>query len=172
MKRITALVLSAVLLCGLFTGCGKQSAVSNPTLPTTTPTSPTAPTVSVVPEGRAVKNIIFMIADGGGYDNFTLANKVKQSMQSQGINQLAGAKTQITGNALSFNREGLLVALVVCLALAVTVICAKVIGAVLPMLAKKLGFDPAVMANPFITTIVDALSLLVYFFFAKTIILS
>ena len=78
----------------------------------------------------------------------------------------------ITGNALSFNREGLLVALVVCLALAVTVICAKVIGAVLPMLAKKLGFDPAVMANPFITTIVDALSLLVYFFFAKTIILS
>lgn len=78
----------------------------------------------------------------------------------------------ITGNAINFNREGLLVALVVCLALAVTVICAKVIGAVLPLLAKKLGFDPAVMANPFITTIVDALSLLVYFFFAKTIILS
>ena len=78
----------------------------------------------------------------------------------------------ITGNALSLNREGILVALVVCLALAVTVICAKVIGAVLPILAKKLGFDPAVMANPFITTIVDALSLLVYFFFAKTIILS
>ena len=78
----------------------------------------------------------------------------------------------IKGNALTFNREGLLVALVVCLALAVTVICAKIIGAVLPILAKKLGFDPAVMANPFITTIVDALSLLVYFFFAKTIILS
>ncbi|MBR6767984.1 MAG: magnesium transporter [Clostridia bacterium] len=78
----------------------------------------------------------------------------------------------ITGNNISFNREGLLVALVVCLALAVTVICAKIIGAVLPILAKKLGFDPAVMANPFITTIVDALSLLVYFFFAKMIILS
>jgi len=78
----------------------------------------------------------------------------------------------IKGNAISLNREGLLVALVVCLALAVTVICAKIIGAVLPILAKKLGFDPAVMANPFITTIVDALSLLVYFFFAKTIILS
>ncbi|MBR6767929.1 MAG: magnesium transporter [Clostridia bacterium] len=78
----------------------------------------------------------------------------------------------IKGNAISLNREGLLVALVVCLALAVTVICAKIIGAVLPILAKKLGFDPAVMVNPFITTIVDALSLLVYFFFAKTIILS
>ena len=78
----------------------------------------------------------------------------------------------IRNNAISLNKEGLLVALVVCLALAVTVICAKIIGAILPLLAKKLGFDPAVMANPFITTIVDALSLLVYFFFAKTIILS
>lgn len=78
----------------------------------------------------------------------------------------------IQNNALSFSKDGLLVALVVCLALAVTVIFAKIIGAILPLLAKKLGFDPAVMANPFITTIVDALSLLVYFFFAKAIILA
>ena len=55
------------------------------------------------------------------------------------------------------------VALVVCLTLAFTVICAKLVGCCLPMLAKKLGFDPAVMASPFITTIVDALSLLIYF---------
>lgn len=41
-----------------------------------------------------------MIADGGGYDNFTLANKVKQTMQAEGINKLAGAKTQITSNLL------------------------------------------------------------------------
>lgn len=56
-----------------------------------------------------------------------------------------------------------IVALVVCLTLAITVLIAKVIGAILPMLGKQLGFDPAVMASPFITTIVDALSLLVYF---------
>ena len=55
------------------------------------------------------------------------------------------------------------VALVVGLTLAVTVLIAKIVGCTLPMLAKKLGFDPAVMASPFITTIVDALSLLVYF---------
>ncbi len=55
----------------------------------------------------------------------------------------------------------------VCLTLGVTVVMAKLVGCVLPMLAKKLGFDPAVMASPFITTIVDALSLLVYFLFAK-----
>ena len=55
-----------------------------------------------------------------------------------------------------------MVALTVGLTLAVTVLCAKVVGCTLPMLAKKLGFDPAVMASPFSTTIVDALSLLVY----------
>ncbi len=55
------------------------------------------------------------------------------------------------------------VALVVGLTVFFTVILAKMVGCTLPMLAKKLGFDPAVMASPFITTIVDALSLLVYF---------
>lgn len=55
------------------------------------------------------------------------------------------------------------VALVVCVTMAATVLVAKIIGCTLPMVAKKLGFDPAVMASPFITTIVDALSLLVYF---------
>ena len=55
------------------------------------------------------------------------------------------------------------VALVVCLTLIVTVMIAKIIGCSLPILAKKIGFDPAVMASPFITTIVDAISLIVYF---------
>ena len=59
---------------------------------------------------------------------------------------------------------------VVCLALLVTVIIAKVVGAILPMVAKLMKVDPAVMASPFITTIVDALSLLVYFLFAKGIL--
>ena len=57
----------------------------------------------------------------------------------------------------------IMVALVVCITMALTVLVAKVIGCSLPMLAKKVGFDPAVMASPFITTIVDALSLLIYF---------
>ncbi len=60
-----------------------------------------------------------------------------------------------------------LVAAVVCATLLVTVVSAKLIGCTMPMAAKKLGFDPAVMAGPFITTIVDAVSLLVYFGFAK-----
>ncbi len=62
------------------------------------------------------------------------------------------------------------VALAVSLTVLFTVICAKMVGCTLPMLAKKLGFDPAVTASPFITTIVDALSLLVYFCIASTLL--
>ena len=57
----------------------------------------------------------------------------------------------------------LLVAVAVSLTLALTVVLAKLIGCTMPLLAKRLGFDPAVMASPFITTLVDALSLLLYF---------
>ena len=64
----------------------------------------------------------------------------------------------------------LMVDLVVCLALAVTVVVAKIVGCMLPMAAKALKLDPAVMASPFISTIVDALSLLVYFMFAKMLL--
>ena len=62
------------------------------------------------------------------------------------------------------------VAAVVCLTLVASVFFAKVVGCTLPMFAKKIGFDPAVMASPFITTIVDALSLAIYFQFATHIL--
>ncbi len=55
------------------------------------------------------------------------------------------------------------VALAVCVTLVLTVFCAKLVGCVLPLLSYRLGFDPAVMSSPFITTIVDAISLLIYF---------
>ena len=64
----------------------------------------------------------------------------------------------------------LMVDLVVCLALAVTVVLAKMVGCMLPLAAKAVKLDPAVMASPFISTIVDALSLLVYFLFAKSLL--
>ena len=61
------------------------------------------------------------------------------------------------------------VALVVCLTMLIAVIFAKIIGCSLPILAKAIGFDPAVMASPFITTIVDAVSLLAYFMIAQAV---
>lgn len=71
---------------------------------------------------------------------------------------------------LIIDRVTVLVALTVCATLVVTVIFAKILGAVLPMTVKRIGLDPAVMVSPFITTIVDALSLLVYFNFATFIL--
>ena len=62
------------------------------------------------------------------------------------------------------------VALVICLTMVFAVLCAKLVGCTLPLLAKRVGFDPAVMASPFITTIVDAISLLIYFRFATLIL--
>ena len=70
---------------------------------------------------------------------------------------------------LLFDRVTIAVATVVCLTLVAAEFIAKIIGCLLPMIAKKIGFDPAVMASPFITTIVDALSLLIYFSIATAI---
>ena len=58
--------------------------------------------------------------------------------------------------------NGFIVALVICISMLITVIIAKLIGAILPLLAKKLHLDPAVVASPFITTIVDVLCLTIY----------
>ena len=64
---------------------------------------------------------------------------------------------------LVIDKVNMSIASVVCLTLIITIIFAKIVGCTLPLLAKKVGFDPAVMASPFITTIVDALSLITYF---------
>lgn len=81
---------------------------------------------------------------------------------------LCAATLAVTNFAklMLFDKLSVLPALVICLTLVATVICAKVVGCSLPIVSKKLGFDPAVMSSPFITTIVDAISLIIYFQFA------
>ena len=71
---------------------------------------------------------------------------------------------------LFMDRVGVQVATIVFMNLLITVLIAKLVGCSLPMFAKKIGFDPAVMASPFITTIVDAISLMVYFQIAATLL--
>ncbi len=79
------------------------------------------------------------------------------------LSAVAFCKFMLVDRALLGNTElSVPVAAVVCLTLVFTVCIAKLVGCTLPMIAKKLGFDPAVMASPFITTIVDAVSLLIY----------
>ncbi len=68
------------------------------------------------------------------------------------------------------DRVGLMVAAVVCATLLAVVLVANIVGSCLPVLAKRLGFDPAVMASPLITTIVDAIALTIYFNIAKALL--
>lgn len=76
-------------------------------------------------------------------------------------------------DGLLFGVEGVdaMSALIISLSMFVTIILAKIVGASLPLVAKKCGLDPAVMASPFITTILDILSLLVYCFLATTFLI-
>ena len=78
---------------------------------------------------------------------------------------LCGATLAVCNFAkmLVVDRVDMQIAFLVCVTMMLTIIIAKLIGSSLPMFAKKIGFDPAVMASPFITTIVDALSLIIYF---------
>lgn len=81
------------------------------------------------------------------------------------------AKIWIVDRMLFNNTEiTFFVDLAICLTLIVEIIFAKFIGCTLPMLAKRIGFDPAVMSSPFITTIVDAISLLVFFAISTAVI--
>ena len=86
------------------------------------------------------------------------------------LSLLCFGKIMLVDRLLLGNPITLAVALVVCLTMAMTVLIAKIVGCTLPLAAKKIGFDPAVMASPFITTIVDALSLLVYFGIASALL--
>lgn len=84
---------------------------------------------------------------------------------------VAFAKVLIVDRLIMQNPEvTLAVALAVALALFATVIIAKLTGALLPIAAKGIGLDPAVMASPFITTLVDTVALILYFFIASAFV--
>ncbi len=93
---LTRLAAFIAIFAILLSGCHKQP--DAPSLPSTSATEAAIPSSSVTAEETAVKNVIFMIADGGGYDNFTLANKVKEELQSRGLNKISGARTEVTSN--------------------------------------------------------------------------
>ncbi len=79
-------------------------------------------------------------------------------------------KLMLVDFRLDFSQSNMLVALVVCLTIFAAIVVAKAVGSLLPLGAKLLKLDPAVMASPFITTIVDAIVLLVYFAIASRIL--
>lgn len=99
-----------------------------------------------------------------------IANFAKMMIFDRGdiISSVGNGAAFLTG--LPEIQVAMLVSLVVCIALVITVFCAKVVGAALPVMVKRIGLDPAVMASPIVTTLVDAISLLVYFIIASKLL--
>ena len=79
-------------------------------------------------------------------------------------------KTMLVDYKLHFSPESILSACIVCLTLFCAIVLAKLTASILPIAAKRIGFDPAVMASPFITTIVDTITLLIYFAIATSVL--
>ena len=109
---------------------------------------------------------------GISLQEITFADTFKVLWKELRVSVLCGATLAVTNfiKLLLIDRVTILVALVISLTILCTVVIAKLVGCSLPILAKRLGFDPAVMASPFITTIVDAVSLFIYFNIAGMIL--
>lgn len=105
-------------------------------------------------------------------DEITYKDTLKVIWKEIRVSLLCGITLAIAnfGKLLLIDKVSMEIALIVCATLIVTVLVAKFIGSSLPILAKKVGFDPAVMASPFITTIVDACSLIIYFRIASMLL--
>ncbi len=101
-------------------------------------------------------------------DEIEFSDLPKVIWKEMRVSLLVGVTLAVTNfiKLLLVEQVAPIIAFVVCLTLVVTVFAAKLLGCSLPMIVKKLGFDPAVTASPLITTIVDALSILIYFRFA------
>lgn len=115
--------------------------------------------------GNAGSQSSVTIIRGLSLDEVEYKDTLKVMWKELRVSLIVGITLASTNFAklIFIDKVSLDVAAVVCIALAVTVVIAKIVGCSLPILSKRLGFDPAVMANPFITTIVDSISLFVFF---------
>ncbi|MGM9624518.1 MAG: magnesium transporter, partial [Eubacteriales bacterium] len=122
--------------------------------------------------GNAGSQVSVTVIRGLSLDEITFSDWLRVLWKELRVSVICGV-TLAAANFLKllfFDRVSLAIAAVVCITLLVVIICAKIIACLFPIAAKHLGFDPAVMASPFITTIVDAVSLMMYFQMAKIIL--
>lgn len=122
--------------------------------------------------GNAGSQASVSVIRGLSLDEIQYKDTLKVIWKELRVSFLCGITLAIANFAklMLFDRVGLEISFIVCATLIITVMVAKLIGSSLPILAKKIGFDPAVMASPFITTIVDACSLLIYFKIASLLL--
>lgn len=122
--------------------------------------------------GNAGSQSSTVIIRGLALGNIKLRDAFKVLFKEFLISLIVGIILAIVnfGKILLIDRVGVNIALTVSITLLCTVVISKVVGGILPMLASKLKLDPAIMASPLITTIVDALSLIIYFTLATAIL--
>jgi magnesium transporter len=123
--------------------------------------------------GNAGSQSSTLIIRGMAVDEIQLSDVLRVLWKEFRVALLCGAAlaaVNILRMMLLGSEKNIFVSLTVSLALVSTVVLAKTIGCILPMAAKKLRLDPAVMASPVITTIVDAGSLILFFFFARLLL--
>lgn len=115
--------------------------------------------------GNAGSQASVTIIRGLALNEITFKDTFRIMLKEFSVSILCGITLAVAnfGKLMLIDRVSILVALVVCVTLIFSVIFSKLVGCLLPILAKQLKFDPTVMASPFITTIVDAISLLIYF---------
>ena len=122
--------------------------------------------------GNAGSQSSVTIIRGISMDEISFSDIFKVMWKEFRVSILCGITLAVAGfiKVILIDRVEILVALVVSITLCVTVLIAKFIGCSLPIIVKKMGFDPAVMVSPFITTAVDAVSLLLYFNIASALL--
>lgn len=115
--------------------------------------------------GNAGSQASVTVIRGLSLNEISFKDTFRVMIKELAVSMLCGVTLAIANfvKLMVIDRVSVTIALVVCLTLVFSVIFAKLVGCSLPILAKRLKFDPAVMASPFITTIVDAISLLIYF---------
>ena len=122
--------------------------------------------------GNAGSQSSVSIIRGLALDEIDYSDTFRILMKEFTVGAICGITLAVANFAklMLFDKLTVEVSIVICGALLLTIIAAKLIGCSLPILAKRLGFDPAVRANPFITTLVDAISLIVYFQIATMVL--
>ncbi|MBC2870738.1 magnesium transporter [Acetanaerobacterium sp. MSJ-12] len=122
--------------------------------------------------GNAGSQSATMIIRGLALGEIKTRDAFKIIRKEFAISLLVGSVLAVVnlGKLLFLDRVSLMVAVTICISLFCTVIVAKICGGLLPILAEKCKVDPAIMASPLITTIVDAVSLTIYFVLATAIL--
>ncbi len=115
--------------------------------------------------GNAGSQSSTLIIRGLALGDIKLSDGFKIMFKELGVSIITGSVLAIVNfiRIYYFEKTSFMISLTVCISLFCTVVVAKIIGGILPILAKKLKLDPAIMASPLITTIVDAVALTLYF---------